>query len=87
MFKYLWIVILGIVVLVALVITVIDVVTTFKENWEYYMKERENGNILDVIEGTWDDIEEHVKVLITLPIVLLIVASFVTFLDSLGGVK
>ena len=86
MFKYLWIVILGIVALIFVVVVVADIVKCSKANYAYFIEDK-HGNWSDVILKTLADLNEVTWVFLIVMVCGIMVASFVMFAFSKGGAE
>lgn len=86
MFKYLWIVMLCIIALIFVGIVVADIVECGKENYDYFIKDK-NGNWHDVIFETLADLNEVTWVFLIVMVCGIMVASFIMFAYSKGGAE
>lgn len=86
MFKYLWIVMLGIVALIFVGVVVADIVQCSKENYAYFIKDK-RGNWSDVILETLADLSEVTWVFLIVMVGGIAAASLIMFVLSFGGAE
>lgn len=86
MFKYLWIVILGIVALILVGVAVADIVKCSKKNYNYYIKQGK-GDWKDMFMETLIDLEEYTWGFLIVVFIGITLVSFLMFALSKGGAE